>query len=342
VLVSYSIWTDRVSEVSVIAAVDTMSAPAEQHSSANHRTSEFTSSIGATTIVFHLLESVQDLLGVHTHDISTLRSQSLSINLGNIIESSQIIWQSKACCGHAVVRCSTKIVVKIVPNLDDYTEYTSMQYLAQHAPEIPAPKPLGLVLSNRTSYIFMSFVPGLTVKIWSKLSKKQKISISVQLNDVLLKLRQLKVPDGVSLGGVCGEGCKDTRGHTRICQETISTCADFEDFKFSNPHFGSSEYVALLRGLSPSHSATVFFSHGDLRAENVVVQPDQHGNYFITGILDWEKSGFYPDYFECTKATSNMSSSDADDWYLYLPTCASPTTYSLQWLVDRIWDIHIA
>jgi len=298
--------------------------------------------MGVTTVVFPLSESVQELLGVNSHDI-TMQSQSLSINLATTIESSQIIWQSKACCGHAVVRCSTDIVAKIVPNLEDYTEYTSVQYLAQHTPQIPIPKPLGLVVSNTTSYIFMSFVPGITVdRIWSKLSKQHKVFISNQLNDALLKLRQLKVPDRIPLGGVCGEGCKDTRRHTRICQETIRTCAEFEDFKFSNPHFGSSEYIALLRSLSQSHTATVLFSHGDLRPENVVVQPDPHGNYFLTGILDWEKSGFYPDYFECTKATSNMSSSDADDWYVYLPTCASPTAYPLQWLVDRIWDIHVA
>lgn len=329
--------------VSVTATVATMNTPAERYSSANYRTSELTSSIGATTVVFPLSESVQHLLGVHTHDISTLQPQSLSTNLRDIIESGQVIWQSKACCGHAVIKCTTSIVVKIVPNLDDYTEYTSMQYLAQHAPEIPAPKPLGSVISNGTSYIFMSFVPGVTVdKIWSKLSEEQKASIRDQLSNILLKLRQLKVPRGVFLGGVSGEGCKDTRRHTRICQAPISTCAEFEDFKFSNPHFGSSEYIALLRGLSTSHAAIVCFSHGDLRAENVVVQPDQHGSYFVTGVLDWEKSGFYPDYFECTKATSNMSSSEVDDWYLYLPPYASPKTYPLQWLVDRIWDIHVA
>ena len=214
--------------------------------------------------------------------------------------------------------------------------------LAQHAPDIPAPKPLGLVSSNRTSYIFMSFVPGLTVnQIWPQLSRDQKASISDQLNDALLRLRALNVPDSVSLGGVDGEGCKDTRRHTRICQESVRTCAAF-DFKFSNPHFGSSAYISLLRGLSSSHTAKVVFSHGDLRPENIVVQPDQHGNCFLTGILDWEKSGFYPDYFECTKATSNMSPSNADDWYLYLPRCASPSTYPLMWLVDRVWDIHIA
>lgn len=37
-----------------------------------------------------------------------------------------------------------------------------------------------------------------------------------------------------------------------------------------------------------------------------------------------------------------MSSSEVDDWYQYLPPYASPKTYPLQWLVDRIWDVHVA
>ncbi len=87
----------------------------------------------------------------------------------------------------------------------------------------------------------------------------------------------------------------------------------FEDFKFSNPHFGRSEHITLLRGLSQSQKATVRFSPRDLRPVNVVVQPDLYRNYIFTRILDYEKSGFYLDYFECIKATSNMSSSDAND-----------------------------
>ena len=101
-----------------------------------------------------------------------------------------------------------------------------------------------------------------------------------------MKLRALNVPDSVSLGGVGGKGCKDIRRHIRICQEFVRTCAAFEDFKFSNSHFGSSVYISLLRGLSSSHTAKVVFSHEDLRPENIVVQPDQHGNYVLTGILD--------------------------------------------------------
>lgn len=77
-------------------------------------------------------------------------------------------------------------MVKIVPNIEDYTEYTSMHYLAKNSPQIPVPEPLGLVVSNTRSYIFMSFVPGITIdRIWSELSKQQKSFIRDQLNNVL-------------------------------------------------------------------------------------------------------------------------------------------------------------
>ncbi len=140
-----------------------MSASIEQDLTINHHTNGLASSIGIATVVFPLSESVQTLLEIHAHTISNGHSQSLSTNLNNIIKISEIIWQFKACCGHTVVKCSANIVAKIVLSLENYTEYTSMQYLVQHASDISASKPLGLVSSNRTSYIFMFFVPGLTV-----------------------------------------------------------------------------------------------------------------------------------------------------------------------------------
>ena len=303
-------------------------------------TSDLASFVGTTTIAFPLSESVQNLLGLHKHEKS---DDALSMNLKKAIATSVLIWQSTACSGHAVVKCSPTIVAKIVPQLEEFTEYNSMLYLARHGADIPVPQALGMLTSNRIAYIFMSLVPGTTVdQVWPKLHHEQKASIRQQLENIFLKLRRLKLPNNVALGGVAGEGCKDTRRHTRICREPMSTCAEFEDFRFSNPVFGSPVYISLLRDISSGHTATVVFSHGDLRPENVVVHAEQHGNYTITGILDWEKSGFYPDYFECLKATSNMSPSDADDWYEYLPSCASPRTYSQSWLVDRLWDSHVA
>ncbi len=333
----------QVLEVDVVTSVNIMSASTEQDLIINHHTNELTSSIDIATIVFSLSESVQTLLETHAHNISNEQSQSLSINLSNIIKISEIIWQFKACCDHAIVKCSANIVAKIVLSFENYTEYISMQYLVQHASDISTSKSLSLMSSNRTSYIFMFFVLNLTVnQIWLQLSRDQKVSISDQLNDALLRLRALNVPDSVSLSDVDDEECKDIRRHIRICQEFVRTCAAFEDFKFFNSHFESFAYIFLLRDLSSSHTAKVVFSHEDLRPENIVIQPDQHGNYFLIEILDWEKSEFYSDYFECIKTTSNMSLSDANDWYLYLSRYVSSATYSLMWLVNRVWDIHIA
>ncbi len=333
----------QVLEVDVVASVNIMSVSIEQDLIINYHMNELISSIDIATIMFSLSESVQTLLEIHAHIISNEHSQSLLINLNNIIKISEIIWQFKTCCDHMIIKCSANIVAKIVLSLENYTEYISMQYLVQHASDISTLKSLSLMSSNRTSYIFMFFVFDLIVnQIWSQLSRDQKVSISNQLNDALLRLRALNVPDSVSLDDVDDEECKDIRRHTRICQEFVRTCAVFEDFKFFNSHFESFAYISLLRDLSSSHTAKIIFLHEDLWPENIVIQSDQHDNYFLIEILDWKKSEFYSDYFECIKITSNMSLSDANDWYLYLSRCVSSTTYSLMWLVNRVWDIHIA
>lgn len=314
----------------------------------DEKSTEFEKGIVDTTsldeiasVVFPLSDSVQEILEISTSVEQCPRHTARAIH--NLTKRSPTIWQSQACRKHAVFRCNNNVIVKVVPDLKDYTEYTSMQYLWEHAPDIPAPRPLGLVDLNATSYIFMSFVPGLTLdKVWPMLTQERKISLGDQLNDLLLDLKKLQRPDWMPLGGVGGEGCKDTRRQVRICKESLTTAAEFEDFLFSDPHFGGPVYIAFLRRFLSSREAAIIFSHGDLRPENIIVQPSDDVGYTISGILDWEKSGFYPDYFECIKATSNMSTSETDDWYMYLPMCASPATYHAAWLVDRLWDSHVA
>ncbi|KAL9101750.1 MAG: hypothetical protein Q9163_003026 [Psora crenata] len=325
------------------SAVEDTRECTSQHTADEERFSERTDSIGTIAVTFALSDSVQHLLGVRTSGVENSCVQSLSSNLSKVIKASELIWRSEVCSRYAVIKCSSDVVLKIVPAPEEHTEYTSLQYLAQNAPAIPAPKPLGLLASDYTTYMFMSFVPGLTVdKIWSELSRDQKSSFSNQLNETLMDLRKLRVPDHVRLGGTGNEGCKDTRRHNRICRKPIENCAEFEEFIFSDPHFGSFECITLLRRLLRSYTPEVVFTHGDFRPENIIVQSDLDGNYTLSGIIDWEKSGFYPDYFECIKATNTMSFLDKEDWYLYLLSCASPATYPIAWLVDRVWDVHVA
>jgi hypothetical protein len=293
---------------------------------------------------FTLSPSVSNLLETfgNSPQDSMNSGDDFARRLDMFLQASEIIWVSEACANHRVVR-HADVVVKIVPNLGDFTEYTSMLYLEKHHPEIPASRPKGLLTIEGTAYIFMSYIPGITLnRVWKFLCEGQKKSIRDQLDRILLKLRDLRHPEEMPLGGVRGEGCKDTRRHTRYSKAPIFNDVGFDDFLFSNPHFGGSVYIRTLRQLAARQSSRLCFSHGDLRPDNIVVQVGDDGKYQVTGLLDWEKSGFYPEYFECVKATSTMSTSETNDWFLFLPKSASPSTYSERWLMDRLWDKHVA
>lgn len=58
-----------------------------------------------------------------------------------------------------MVKRSDEIVAKVITGNTDYTEYTSMEYLEKKAPDIPAPRPHGLITFGHFRVIFMSYIP---------------------------------------------------------------------------------------------------------------------------------------------------------------------------------------
>jgi len=64
----------------------------------------------------------------------------------------------------------------------------------------------------------------------------------------------------------------------------------------------------------------------------VVDGPD--GVIELSGILDWEASGFYPEYWEQLKAMNTRSIRDTSDWWEYLPT--SILGYDNDVVLDRL------
>ena len=164
-----------------------------------------------------------------------------------------------------------------------------------------------------------------------------------RLEDIFHRLRSLQ-QDNQGIGGVCGEGAKGLRLSDIARFKDIRTPQEFSDLQFSARRHGSKTYVGFLRSFlkpdDPLMSKPVF-THGDLRTANIMVKQDPNtGHYTISGIIDWEDSGFYPAYYESTSLTYCFSSIDEDDWYLYLPKSISPTEFPVRWLVDRLWNIH--
>ncbi|KAJ6094838.1 hypothetical protein N7467_002351, partial [Penicillium canescens] len=96
------------------------------------------------------------------------------------------------------------------------------------------------------------------------------------------------------MGGTAGEGREDIRRHVRRSETPITSFEGFETFMFANPHQGS-VFIDLLRQLSstsPSRSGQhIVLKYGDLRPDNIMVELADN-KYIISGILDWQHSGF--------------------------------------------------
>jgi len=153
-------------------------------------------------------------------------------------------------------------------------------------------------------------------------------------------------PDDAPFRGVEGEGCKNTRRHTRKSDGPINNIQDFCQFLYGQPKSGSPIYLEILSRLSKNNETfeePCVFTHRDIHMENIVVlYCNSTEKWRLSGVLDWEISGFYPIWYESIQATNNLSTNEYSDWYSYLPTILALQRQPLSWLLDRLYDIYIS
>lgn len=239
----------------------------------------------------------------------------------------------------AVVRIAPEIVVKICKT-DGTTELTCLQHIRAHDPsrKIPTPEPLGMLQVKRLFYIFSSFVPGITLEnIWTTILPTQKQKIQQQLNRIFFEVRHLPLPSKEGFLGAGGDlpFCQDKRRWTRKSAVCIRDEGEFNDFLVSES-FASAALVRLVRSSLPA-THEIVMTHSDLYPRNVIV--DNERNVEITGIIDWENGGAYPDYWEYVKALRMGFGAASDDWHEYLPKEAIGTfvdEYVREHMIDRL------
>ncbi|KAM0361989.1 hypothetical protein ACHAPK_011585, partial [Fusarium culmorum] len=277
------------------------------------------------TIIHELSAEVKQLLN----------PGDLSEALLDLLHRGDILFQTAYVM---VLKIGESIVVKIT-QADTSTEYRSLCYLQQHLPIFPAPRAHGLLQLGAYNLLFTSFIPGTELeKAWPQMDEVEKRAVCSNLDEVISLLRSIPFSHGTPFGGVGGEGCKDIRRNLRMNSEPIYNEEAFKDFVFSGSRSASTLYTNLLRNLIPPTSVKCVFTHGDIRPANIMVERDPEGKWKVAGVLDWEASGFYPEYWEFLKMTNNLTPRDQDDWYIFLLAGLSWSQYSLHWLVDRVWD----
>ncbi|KAI1939334.1 hypothetical protein LOZ12_004758 [Ophidiomyces ophidiicola] len=161
----------------------------------------------------------------------------------------------------------------------------------------------------------MSYIPSMTLtEAWPNLNHEGKVSVQEQLEEIFQNLRTLRQDDGYPLGGVAGEGVKEPRISCFAQEKTFNTAASFVGLQFSLSKFLSKSYIQFIQTLQPPLTTGSVFTHGDVKKDNIMVETGENNVCRVTGIIDWEDSGYYPDYFESTNLTCILDPRKEDDW----------------------------
>ncbi|KPM41896.1 hypothetical protein AK830_g4648 [Neonectria ditissima] len=186
------------------------------------------------------------------------------------------------------------------------TEGATMKFVAENT-LIPVPKIYCSFVWRNRAYIVMERIRGEAItRTWRRLSRDARQSIFAQLNLLMQELRTLQ-PQSHGIQSCTSGSLRDSR---------IPRA-----FPRFGPFTSIQEFHLWLRdGLQPSEAQNCVseqewkdiqematgqdgkwpppvFTHGDLNPANIFVRGNQ-----VVGIIDWEFSGWYPNYWEYTSA----------------------------------------
>ncbi|KAI1845397.1 hypothetical protein JX265_005258 [Neoarthrinium moseri] len=144
-------------------------------------------------------------------------------------------------------------------------------------------------------------------KAWKSMSEESLERVFAQLRKIFQELRSLAPPPGTGVESCVGGSLYDSRisrGNPRF--GPFKTIQEFhfwlrrdltvEDLKDREKDQDWHDLVEMIRQQDGPWSPPKF-AHGDLNPFNVLVRDGE-----VVGILDWEFSGWYPNYWEYTSA----------------------------------------
>lgn len=185
-----------------------------------------------------------------------------------------------------------------------------MRYIANNT-SIPVPKVQQVWRQDDVTCITMDIVGGTELhSAWHDMSDKTKRRVVEQLKGYLGQLRALKPPTDGTVMSIIGGPLRDM---SRVGMETFGPFQNHDDFhrllrgNISMETFENMIGVDKVVDSHRQHYATKF-THGDFAPRNIMVKRDGS----ITAIVDWDSGGWFPEYWEYTKARFNPYA--PDDW----------------------------
>ncbi|KAF5309979.1 hypothetical protein D9619_010469 [Psilocybe cf. subviscida] len=164
---------------------------------------------------------------------------------------------------------------------------------------------------SRVWYICMEQCPGVALStVVDEMTPSQLDHVATQLKSIL---HQMATYQPKWLGSVYGAPYLNFFFPNYVTpKNTFSSVGEFHDhIRWMLELFCTPEFTDSFLRRFPRNAA-MRFTHGDLLPKNIVVSGST-----ITGIIDWETAGFYPEYWEYARMHDHMFSSPGWDGVLH-------------------------
>ncbi|KAB8277029.1 kinase-like domain-containing protein [Aspergillus minisclerotigenes] len=187
-------------------------------------------------------------------------------------------------------------------------ELQGLKYVAQHT---PVPKVHRTYSIDGRLYIEMEYIHGVTLQeLWTShsLSPTEKQAIVKQVAACINELRLLKPPqEGVVASAELGRV-----DDARVGYRSFGPFGNINDFhSFLRGPIPLKDCTKVLSESVPqchTRQYRTYFTHADLCPRNIIIRDDK-----IAAIVDWQFAGWYPEYWEYTKAHYGLL--NIPDWY---------------------------
>lgn len=183
-------------------------------------------------------------------------------------------------------------------------EHNAIQCVRRYT-SVPVPKPLDFVTRSGEDedtdegYLLMSRIPGVPLHSCYEIMSDDDIAqITAQIQDYVTQLRAIPkyTKTDKPICNTLGEALRDHHIGVAGADQPVGPFVDEATFN----------QVLRFPDDPGRKGHSIFFTHADLNPRNILVQEvlQQNGKYGwrVSGIVDWETAGYYPEYWEYTKA----------------------------------------